>query len=75
VILEANRNQDVTNELKAWADKRKAEVGDTEVDLDKAWHGIHYLLTAAQSECTLASKVIMGGQDIGPDQDMGRHSC
>jgi hypothetical protein len=72
VILEANRNPDVTNELKAWADKRKAEVGDTEVDLDKAWHGIHYLLTgSAEPNGTLASKVIMGGQNIGPDQGYG----
>lgn len=72
VILEANRNQEVANELKDWAEKRKAEVGDTEVDLDKAWHGIHYLLTGSiEPNGTLASKVIMGGEDIGPDQGYG----
>lgn len=40
---------------------------DTQVDLDKAWHGIHYLLTgSALPDGTLASKVIMGGEDFGP---------
>jgi hypothetical protein len=62
----------VAAELKAWSDKRQADVGDTEVDLDKAWHGIHYLLTGSvDSNHTLASKVIMGGEAIGPDQGYG----
>jgi hypothetical protein len=60
------------NELNAWAEQRKAEVGDTEVDLDKAWHGISYLLTgSAEPNGTLASKVIWGGEDIGPNQGYG----
>src|ERR1700733_11055773 len=61
-------DKQIRDELNAWATKRKAEVGDTEVDLDKALHGIHYLLTGrADSSNTVASKVIMGGQDMGPD--------
>jgi hypothetical protein len=65
-------DKQIRDELTAWAAKRKAEVGDTEVDLDKAWHGIHYLLTgSAESNATLASKVIMGGEDIGPDRGYG----
>jgi len=68
----AGANQELMNELKSWAEHRKTEVGDTEVDLDKAWHGIHYLLTgSAEPNGTLASKVIMGGEDIGPDQGYG----
>jgi Domain of unknown function (DUF1877) len=60
------------DELQAWAAKRRADVGDTEVDLDKAWHGIHYLLTgSAEPGGTLASKVIMGGEDIGPNRGYG----
>ena len=60
------------DELKAWVAKRRSEVGDTEVELDKAWHGIHYLLTgSAEPDGTLASKVIMGGEDIGPDRGYG----
>jgi hypothetical protein len=52
--------------------KRRAEVGDTEVDLDKAWHGIHYLLTgSAVPDESLASKVIWGGADIGPNLGYG----
>jgi hypothetical protein len=62
----------IRDEVQAWAAKRKVEVGDTEVDLDKAWHGIHYLLTGSvESNKTLASKVIMGGEDIGPDRGYG----
>lgn len=50
----------------------QAKTGDTEVDLDKAWHGIHFLLTgSAGSNGTLASKVIMGGESIGPDRGYG----
>ena len=65
-------DKQIRDELSAWATKRTAEVGDTEVDLDKAWHGIHYLLTgSADSNNTVASKVIMGGQDIGPDNGYG----
>jgi hypothetical protein len=65
-------NAQIRDELAAWAAKRKTEVGDTEVDLDKAWHGIHYLLTGSNdSNGTLASKVIMGGKNIGPDRGYG----
>jgi hypothetical protein len=65
-------DKQMMDELSAWAAKRKADVGDTEVDLDKAWHGIHYLLTgSADTNGTLASKVIMGGEDIGRDLGYG----
>ena len=50
------------NELKAWAEQ--AEVGDTQVDLNKSWQGIHSLLTgSAEPNGTVASKVIMGGDN------------
>ncbi len=62
----------IRDEVQAWAEKRKAEVGDTEIDIDKAWNGIHYLLTGSvESNGTLASKVIMGGEDIGLDRGYG----
>lgn len=42
------------------------------MDLDKAWHGIHFLLTGSvEPNGTLASKVIMGGENIGPDRGYG----
>jgi hypothetical protein len=70
--VDLGANKELMNELSAWAAERKAEVGDTEVELDKAWHGIHYLLTgSAEPSGTLASKVIMGGESIGPDQGYG----
>jgi hypothetical protein len=42
------------------------------LDIDKAWHGIHYLLSGTTS----VSKgpygpVILGGQDVGPDLGYG----
>jgi hypothetical protein len=65
-------DKQIRDEVLAWAAKRKTEVGDTEVYLDKSWHGIHYLLTGSvESNGTLASKVIMGGGDIGPDRGYG----
>ena len=42
------------------------------VYLDKAWHGIHYLLTGStEATNTLSSKVIFGGESLGPDQGYG----
>jgi hypothetical protein len=65
-------DKQIRDEVLAWAAERKSEVGDTEVYLDKSWHGIHYLLTGSvDSNGSLASKVIMGGEDIGPDRGYG----
>jgi hypothetical protein len=48
------------------------EIVDTKVDLDKAWHGIHYLLTGrAEPDGSLATKVIWGSEDIGPTLGYG----
>jgi hypothetical protein len=45
---------------------------DRSVYLDKSWHGIHFLLTgSALPSDSLASKVIFGGESIGPDQGYG----
>lgn len=46
---------------------------DRSVYLDKAWHGIHYLLTGSSAgTASLASKVIFGGESFGPDQGYGQ---
>ncbi|HEX5685175.1 MAG TPA: YfbM family protein [Ideonella sp.] len=43
-----------------------------ETDVDKAWHGIHYLLTGTAREGREPfSWAIMGAEDIGPDLGMG----
>lgn len=40
--------------------------------LDKAWHGIHFLLTGSDGPTSqLASQVIFGGEPVGPDQGYG----
>ncbi|MED0666949.1 YfbM family protein [Bacillus badius] len=50
------------------------EVSEREVDIDKAWHGIYFLLTgegelgAANS---LAGDAILGGKPLGEDLGMG----
>jgi hypothetical protein len=42
-----------------------------ELSLDKAWHGVHYLLTGlVEPDTTPLSQVIMGGTEIG-DDDLG----
>ncbi|GBC61501.1 DUF1877 domain-containing protein [Desulfonema ishimotonii] len=40
--------------------------GDEEIDLDKAWHGIHYLLTGTAWEGNGPENfIILGGREIG----------
>lgn len=65
-------DEEIRKEVLAWVEKHKAEVGDTELELDKAWHGIHYLLTgSADPDGTAGSKAILGGEDIGPNRGYG----
>ena len=42
------------------------------MDIDKAWHGVHWLLTgSAEPDNTIASDVIFGGQPVGdPEEEM-----
>lgn len=45
---------------------------ETSVDLDKAWHGIHWLLTgSAEPTAEVASEAIFGGEPIGEDLGYG----
>ena len=42
------------------------------LDIDKAWHGIHYLLTGNTSTSKGPfGAAILGGQDVGPDLGYG----
>lgn len=43
---------------------------DVHVDIDKAWHGIHYLLTGQAWEGEPPLNFILGGREIG-DVDVG----
>ena len=51
---------------------RSDPTSEQAIDLDKAWHGIHWLLTgdewAGEEPLSLA---IVGGEDIGPDLGYG----
>lgn len=48
------------------------ETGDQKLDLDKAWHGIHYLLNGtAWTINNIAGKAIIGGEEFGPDIGYG----
>ena len=41
-------------------------------DLDKAWHGIHFLLTGSAWETTPgAGESVLGGDPVGPDRGYG----
>jgi hypothetical protein len=45
---------------------------ETSLDLDKAWHGIHWLLTGSQdSTDDVTSEVIFGGEPVGEDLGYG----
>jgi hypothetical protein len=42
------------------------------IDIDKAWHGIHYLLTGlADGGALPQSLAVIGGQEFGPDVGYG----
>ena len=42
------------------------------VDLDKAWHGVHWLLTGSAEESSgPASDAILGGEPVGEDLGYG----
>jgi uncharacterized protein DUF1877 len=58
----------------AMAGETPAEVDGTgpSIDLEKAWHGIHYLLCgSAEPTGSLLSAAVMGGTEIGPDRGYG----
>ncbi|MEV4350793.1 YfbM family protein [Actinoplanes sp. NPDC049596] len=45
---------------------------DSEIDLDKSWHGLHYLLTGTTWEIADgAGSAILGGAEIGDDNGYG----
>jgi len=45
---------------------------DDELDLDKAWHGIHFLLTGSAWEIGAgAGAAILGGDEVGGDNGYG----
>ncbi|MER7002836.1 YfbM family protein [Dactylosporangium sp. NPDC000555] len=54
-------------------DDDEAEMPDPALDLDKSWHGIHYLLTGTPWEIgsDAAGAAILGGDEIGEDGGYG----
>lgn len=45
---------------------------ETSIDLDKAWHGVHWLLTgSSEPTVDLASEAIFGGEPLGEDRGYG----
>src|ERR1043166_3497100 len=54
-------------------DDEDAEMPEPNLDLGKAWHAIHYLLTGTAWEIGEgAGAAILGGDDIGDDNVYGR---
>src|SRR5262245_36837129 len=53
-------------------DDLDAEMPEPELDLDKSWHGIHYLLTGTAWEIGEgAGAAILGGDEVGEDGGYG----
>lgn len=53
-------------------DDDEAEMPEPELDLDKSWHGIHYLLTGTAWQIgESAGAAILGGDEIGQDGGYG----
>lgn len=53
-------------------DDDEAEMPEPELDLDKSWHVVHYLLTGTAWEVTHgAGEAVLGGAGIGPDDGYG----
>jgi Domain of unknown function (DUF1877) len=53
-------------------DDDEAEMPEPELDLDKSWHGIHYLLTGTAWQIGEgAGAAILGGDEIGQDGGYG----
>lgn len=53
-------------------DDDEAEMPEPELDLDKSWHGIHYLLTGTDWQIGAgAGAAILGGVEIGQDGGYG----
>lgn len=47
--------------------------GEQAINLDKAWHGIHFLLNGTAWEVTnTAGQAVLGGQEFGADMGYGR---
>lgn len=54
-------------------DDEEAEMPEPELDLDKSWQGIHYLLTGTDWQIGEgADAAILGGTEIGQDGGCGR---
>jgi hypothetical protein len=48
------------------------EMPEPDLDLDKSWHVVHYLLTGTAWEITEgAGEAVLGGSEIGPDGGYG----
>ncbi|MEV4481497.1 YfbM family protein [Micromonospora coxensis] len=53
-------------------DDDEAEMPEPELDLDKSWHGIHYLLTGTDWQIGEgAGAAILGGVEVGQDGGYG----
>jgi hypothetical protein len=57
-------------------DQTEPTSGRRKLSLDKAWHGVHYLLTG-EPESTSGSlgNVVLGGTEIGDDEGYGPARC
>lgn len=63
---------EAANEL-VWREDERSDQPSTDwVDLDKAWHGVHFLLTGSAYDVTgTLGAAVMGGRPVGEDDGYG----
>jgi hypothetical protein len=72
VALPTEQLEQARNDPKAIEKLLFEAKGENSVDLDKAWHGIHYLLNGTPWKVTsTAGEAILGGREFGTDLGYG----
>lgn len=72
VAVDANQVSQLTDNEELLARTLLKAKGEQVINLDKAWHGIHYLLNGTAWKVTsVAGQAILGGKEFGTDMGYG----
>ena len=73
IAAEPNQITQLTQDEKSLISAFFQNKNENRVDLDKAWHGIHFLLTGtAWDTNSLKGQAILGGKEFGSEMGYGR---
>ena len=71
-LAELNQDDEAAADFVAPEDENDPGFKDgTIIDLDKAWHAIHFLLTKQAAEAALPEGFLLGGAEVGEDLGYG----